>query len=362
MLPCFLCNACFGQVKSKYLPSAFPIMAEHIRLFSIYDPEFEPFIATRSVLDFRIGILTIREKWTYTGHFTVEETNIPEGSYAAANLPAAAWLRNPVQDKFEDAYRLESSADLVRHNGAAIREDFKLITHGRQSAPIPPGVQVTGAHQVFIEPGAIINPCFINAETGPVYIGRNAEILEGVCIRGPVAICEGAVIKMGTRIYGATTIGPFCLAGGEIKNSIMTTYSNKAHDGYLGDAVLGEWCNLGAGTSNSNIKNTAGNVTVTFGGVTRDAGLKCGLFMGDYSRSAINTGFNTGTVVGVSANVFGAGLTPKIIPHFSWGFGETRYRFDKALTDINNWMRLKAKSLSPEQEERLRNLFAQSTF
>lgn len=187
--------------------------------------------------------------------------------------------------------------------------------------------------------------------------------MEGAVIRGPFALCEGAVVKMGARIYGATTIGPYSIVGGEIKNSVIQGYSNKAHDGYLGDSVIGEWCNLGAGTSNSNLKNNAGEVNVWHeqGQQFMNVGQKCGLLMGDYSRSAINTSFNTGTVTGICCNVFGNGLTPKYIPNFSWGVNdEPKYELEKAIVDIMNWKRLKNQQLGTEEEKQLRNIFEQS--
>jgi UDP-N-acetylglucosamine diphosphorylase/glucosamine-1-phosphate N-acetyltransferase len=183
--------------------------------------------------------------------------------------------------------------------------------------------------------------------------------MEGTLIRGPVAICNNAVIKMGTRLYGGTTIGPYCTAGGEIKNSVFFAYSNKAHDGYIGDSVIGEWCNLGAGTSNSNIKNTASPVVVYTPNGPKTAGTKCGVIMGDYSRTAINTSINTGTVIGVCANVYGQGLTPKYIPSFSWGSeGVERYRLEKAFEDISNWKSFKGSELSESEKSFLQHIFA----
>ncbi len=172
------------------------------------------------------------------------------------------------------------------------------------------------AKDIFIEQGARLAHCMLNASNGPIYIGKHAEIMEGSFIRGPFALCEGAVVKMGSKIYGATTIGPYCTVGGEIKNSVFLGYSNKAHDGYLGDAVIGEWCNLGAGTSNSNLKNNASDVKV-WHNPSKDyirAGIKCGLLMGDYSRAAINTSFNTGTVTGICANILRKGLRLNSFP------------------------------------------------
>jgi len=181
-------------------------------------------------------------------------------------------------------------------------------------------------------------------------------------IRGPFACCEGATVKMGAKIYGATTLGPYCTGGGEIKNSVFFGYSNKGHDGYLGDAVIGEWCNLGAGVSASNLKNNAGEIGVWHPASqkTLAAGQKCGLLMGDYSRAAINTAFHTGTMVGVCCNIFGEGLPPKYIPDFSWGMdGHTRYEWDKALRDIGNWKKLKNQALTDQEILTLSHIFEQ---
>jgi UDP-N-acetylglucosamine diphosphorylase/glucosamine-1-phosphate N-acetyltransferase len=297
-----------------------------------------PFTATRHVLDIRMGILTFKERW--------EGERWQRRSRPQVNAPGTRHIRYPWE--------------IFLHNATALIEDFALITGGRVSQPIPSSVQAIAADNIFIEEGAHLHHCILNASTGPIYIGRDAEIMEGATIRGPFALCEGAVVKMGTRVYGATTIGPHSVVGGEIKNTVIFGYSNKAHDGYLGDSVIGEWCNLGAGTSNSNIKNTAENVKVWHpaSGSYLDAGLKCGLLMGDYSRSAINTSFNTGTVVGVSAHVAGMGLTPKYIPDFSWGYPEpVQYEWDKALRDIANWKKLKNRSLSDNEILTLQRIF-----
>jgi UDP-N-acetylglucosamine diphosphorylase/glucosamine-1-phosphate N-acetyltransferase len=216
-----------------------------------------------------------------------------------------------------------------------------------------------GEEFIFIEEGAVVEHCILNATGGPIYIGRNATVMEGSVIRGPFALGEGAVLKMGTTLYGATSIGPYCMAGGEIKNSIMMGYSNKAHFGYLGDAVIGEWCNLGAGTSNSNVKNSASDILMEIpGNGMVNAGLKCGLMMGDYSRCAIHTSFNTATFVGIACNIFGEGLTPKHIPSFSWGYAG-RYAFDKAIEHIQNWKKLKNQTITERETRILEHLYKQ---
>jgi UDP-N-acetylglucosamine diphosphorylase/glucosamine-1-phosphate N-acetyltransferase len=252
---------------------------------------------------------------------------------------------------------------LFQHNAEALLEDFDLVTAGRSSAPIPDSVQAAGAEHIFVEEGARLSHCVLNATTGPIYIGRDAEIMEGALIRGPFAACRGSVVKMGAKIYGATTVGPYCIAGGEIKNVVFLGYSNKGHDGYLGDSVIGEWCNLGAGTSASNVKNNAGIVQVyhpASGGYLH-AGQKCGLLMGDYSRSAINTSFNTGTMTGISCNIFGEGFPPHYVPDFSWGQdGRVRYQWDKALRDIGNWKKLKGQLLQDDEIKALKYIFDQT--
>lgn len=360
-----------------------------------------PFTCTRPVLDIRVGILTLREKWqrlfpagkpaglpdNIVPNATLAERirreqpiapNIASG-LSSVSFESSASDTSPVLPADSQPASFESSlspaaiARILPHaqrlvypwhifqfNDKALRDDFELLTNGRQSAPIPATVQVTNPDSVFIEEGARISHSILNASTGPIYIARNTEIMEGSLIRGAFALCEGAVVKMGTKIYGATTIGPYSTAGGEIKNSILFGYSNKGHDGYLGDSVIGEWCNLGAGTSNSNLKNNAGEVKVWNAPTAQfiGAGLKCGLLMGDYSRAAINTSFNTGTVVGVCCNVFGEGLTPEYIPHFSWGQqGRTKYIFEKALQDIANWKKLKNQSLTDAEIRTLKHIF-----
>jgi UDP-N-acetylglucosamine diphosphorylase/glucosamine-1-phosphate N-acetyltransferase len=333
-----------------------------------------PFTATRSVLDIRMGILSFREKWTRLlgadGFRLVEGKT---GALPANILPTRAlaarireeWDRDPITPASID--RLITHGRLIRypwhifqHNAEALIEDFALLTKDRASMPIPASVQTIDPEAIFVEAGARLSHCLLNASAGPIYIANNAEIMEGAMIRGPFAACEGSTVKMGTKIYGATTLGPGCTAGGEIKNTVFFGYSNKGHDGYLGDAVIGEWCNLGAGVSASNLKNNAGTVRVYHPASNsyREAGHKCGLLMGDYSRAAINISFNTGTVVGVCCNIFGAGDAPKYIPSFSWGAG--RYEWEKVIRDIDNWKRLKGFAITDQEILTLKHIFEAS--
>lgn len=372
-----------------------------------------PFTLTRQLQDIRVGILTIREKWekmlglpsydkkeddykdltravevdTVIGRedcFMIHGNVLPDPALVKAirqlkngeciatregyNI-AYRFSRKEMMDKHrirvanvvtfpQEIKTLQYPWDIFQLNDWAIRQDFKLITSRRKSQPIPRSNKVVRPGQVFIEKGARVEHSIINASTGPVYIGRDAEIMEGCLIRGPFTMGEKSCLKMGTKVYGATTLGPYCVGGGEIKNSVLFGYSNKAHDGYLGDAVIGEWCNLGAGTSNSNLKNNASPVKVWTPDGEIIAGQKCGVIMGDYSRTAINTSINTGTVIGVCCNVFGNGLTPKYIPDFAWGSeGVNRYGFEKALTDIEGWKKLKAAVISPDERFILTYIF-----
>jgi UDP-N-acetylglucosamine diphosphorylase/glucosamine-1-phosphate N-acetyltransferase len=372
-----------------------------------------PFTLTRQIQDIRIGILTIREKWERL--LGIPSFDKQEGDYKDREdaleidesigkdviylihgniLPTPALARQvqalrpgeflslPDKENFIycisrkqviDANRIKMDKavevnaefkelrfpwDITRLNAWAIDQDFALITHKRKTQGAPRSTSMINAARVFIEKGARVEHCILNATEGPIYIGNGALVMEGSLLRGPVAIGEGATVKMGTRIYGATTVGPYCTVGGEVKNSVLFGYSNKAHDGYLGDSVLGEWCNLGAGTSNSNVKNNASMVRIYLPGGLQEAGNKCGLFMGDYSRTAINTSINTGTVVGVSCNIFGAGIPPKFIPSFAWGQdGLERYELEKALEHIANWKRMKGQELGEAEESILREVY-----
>ncbi|MEO6539464.1 MAG: putative sugar nucleotidyl transferase [Ferruginibacter sp.] len=376
-----------------------------------------PFTYIRHIQDIRIGILTIREKWErhlkagsankWQDHYLDDERSVKiekgigKDDYLLVHanvLPTKALIskikklehgefltsgkEGGMAYKFSDKevldlhkikvsrsveFKGEMQAvhypwEIFQLNDWALREDFELVTAGRKSKSVSKTNKLIKPSQVFVEAGVNMEHCIINASEGPVYIGKNATIMEGSLLRGPVAICEGATVKMGTKIYGATTIGPFCTVGGEIKNSVLFSFSNKAHEGYLGDSVLGEWCNLGAGTSNSNVKNNAGEVKYCVDADKKEmsAGIKGGLLMGDYSKAAINTSFNTGTVVGICCNVVAAGLTPKLIPNFSWtADGITKYKLDKALVDIDNWKKLKGLTVSDREKQILTDIYKQ---
>jgi UDP-N-acetylglucosamine diphosphorylase/glucosamine-1-phosphate N-acetyltransferase len=217
---------------------------------------------------------------------------------------------------------IKNTWDIFQLNGAAIKADFNLITGGKTSEPIPKTVKTLNKTHIFIEEGVNLNHCILNASDGPIYIGKNAEIMEGSLVRGPFALCENSTLKMGAKIYGNTTVGPHCKVGGEVNNSVIFGYSNKAHDGFLGNSVIGEWCNLGADTNTSNLKNNYALVRLwnyESENFSKTDLQFCGLMMGDHSKCSINTMFNTGTVVGVSANIFGSGFPRNFVPSFSWG-------------------------------------------
>lgn len=230
---------------------------------------------------------------------------------------------------------IEFPWDIFKQNGQAIEADFKLITAGRKSAKLSPTNQVLGTGDIFLEKGSNVECASLNTNGGSIYIGKDAEIMEGSHVRGPFALCEKSALKIGAKIYGPTTIGPHCKVGGEVNNSVFFGYSNKAHDGFLGNSVIGEWCNIGADSNNSNLKNNYAEVRVWNYGKEKfiPCGLTfCGLIMGDHSKCGINTMFNTGTVVGVNANIYGSGFPGNFIPSFSWGgpLGFTTYQLNKA--------------------------------
>src|SRR5690554_6613285 len=339
-----------------------------------------PFTFTRPVADIRVGILTIREKWEHYLGFTTTtltedylssrfsflelENNIFINSsfFPTENIanivkgltenqalfyqdePIAFFAAEGQEVNFDtfdvisythhDVRRIENTWDIFSMNGEAIKRDFKMLTENKISQPIPEGVWVKNPENVFIEEGAEINFCTLNASEGPIYIGKNATVMEGALVRGPFALCEGAALKMGAKIYGDTTVGPHSKVGGEVGNSVIFGYSNKGHDGFLGNSVIGEWCNLGADTNTSNLKNNYAEVRLwnyETEGFARTGLQFCGLMMGDHSKCSINTMFNTGTVVGVSANIFGSGFPKNFVPSFTWGgaSGFTTHKLQK---------------------------------
>ena len=238
--------------------------------------------------------------------------------------------------------RIAHPIDWVKTNAEKIKADVSLLNPQSFLTANGESNKVFGQYPVWLDEGAKVSGVIFNTEDGPVYIGKNALVMEGVCIRGPVAVMDGAVVKMGAQLYAGTTIGKAVVAGGEIKNSIIGDFSNKAHHGYLGDSMIGRWCNLGAGTTNSNVKNNAGEISMWHEALKKmvPVGKKAGMVMGDYSKTAINTSLNTGTTIGAFCSLHKPGFAEKHIPSFSWGPGE-HYNWQKALTDLENWYQFK---------------------
>ena len=320
-----------------------------------------PLTFTRPVAEIRFGIMTQTQKWqkAIEGRYSyltqdylsekypavMAEDNLfvaahvcPDGALVAAIealgadealvTPAGEMLaRRGLADKkivYDGEFlAFREVTDLFMLNDKAIRADYAVLVAGRKSAPLSDSCRLVGdPSQLFIEEGATVECANINVAKGPVYIGRDAEVMEGACLRGPIAMCPHSVVNMGGKIYGATTLGPYCKVGGELNNVVMTGYSNKAHDGFLGNAVIGEWCNLGAGCTASNLKNTYGPVRLwsyATGSFVKTGLQFCGLIMGDHSKAGINTMFNTATVIGVGVNFYGAGFPRTYIPSFREG-------------------------------------------
>jgi UDP-N-acetylglucosamine diphosphorylase/glucosamine-1-phosphate N-acetyltransferase len=255
---------------------------------------------------------------------------------------------------------LEHRWDLFQKNEAVLVQDFQLITANRISEKLSKTNTLIGnSSLLFIEPGAKVEASILNTTTGPIYIGKDAEIMEGSVVRGPLAMCEHSALKLGTKVYGASTLGPHCKVGGEINNVVMQAYSNKGHEGFLGNSVIGEWCNLGADTNTSNLKNNYGPVSTYSYDTKKEEKTNVqfmGLTMGDHSKCGINTMFNTATVVGVSCNIYGGDFPAKFIPSFSWGgsAGLVPFKFDKAVEYANNMMNRRGLALSNEEVEILR--------
>lgn len=319
-------KATTSSLTENYLSSKFPIvkMAENVLINGSILPNDEIVAAIKNIRPHQ----TIVYKDTIIAlYVTAEELDNP-GDTSAEGIEEIQMAEAPV--------KINHTWEIFCKNGHALEEDFALLTKGRKSQKISETNRVLGAENIFIEKGARVECATLNGNTGPIYIGKDAEIMEGAVIRGPFALGEGAIIKMNAKIYGPTTIGPYCRVGGEVNNSVLFGYSNKAHDGFVGHSVIGEWCNLGADTNTSNLKNTYDHVRLwsyakqTFVNTHLQF---CGLIMGDHSKCAINTMFNTGTVVGVSANIFGSGFQRNFIASFTWGgtAGYTNYTVKKAI-------------------------------
>ena len=375
-----------------------------------------PFTHTRPVADIRCGIFTLRERWEFllrqpTSTATSEIlqaiypiSNTADNVYINGAVVASAILLEAINKlsfnqklvcgelliafktdssiswedietstaTYENVF-FESALQTIEHiwdifslNDSILRSDFQLLTLGRASQPLSDNIIVVGKEQVFLEAGATIHAgCIINASTGPVYLAKDAEILEGSIVRGPLAMGEHAVIKMGAKIYGATTIGEGCKVGGEISNVVFFANSNKGHDGYLGNAVIGEWCNLGADTNCSNLKNNYDTIKIwdEYANRSIQTGLQfCGLMMGDHSKCGINTMFNTGTVVGVSCNIYGAGFPRNFIPSFSWGSanGFMEYQLNKAIETASKVFARRNMEFDEVEQNLLRHVFEQT--
>lgn len=367
-----------------------------------------PFTFTRPVAAIRVGIVSLREKWE---RLLNASTSIETENYLASKYPKEELDKNikinpafipsenlagivmnlkenqavffedqpiayfysknqeinfdtfdVIQYTHDDILKITNTWDLFQLNGQAIARDFKQLTKGRKSQPIPESVFCINKENIFLEEGAKVNFSTLNASAGFIYIGKDAEVMEGSLVRGPFALCDHSTLKMGAKIYGPTTVGPHCKVGGEVNNSVLFGYSNKAHDGFLGNSVIGEWCNLGADTNNSNLKNNYAEVRLWNYNTENFAhtGLQfCGLMMGDHSKCGINTMFNTGTVVGVSANIFGSGFPRNFIPSYSWGgaAGMTTFKTDKAFEVAREVMKRRNLKFDKTEEMILEHVF-----
>ncbi len=366
--------------------------------------KFLPLSFTRSVSDYRVGILTIREKWTkligskpgvitesylqFKYDNTITENTVIVASNVIPNKEFIDTIKSLndtlVKENVVLAYKcvdnnpdiipektieydkeitiVNSNTDIFSLNGECISSDFELITSGQKSASISKTNTVIGEHPVFVEDGCFIECATLNTSSGPIYIGKDSKIMEGSNIRGPFAICNNSEIKMGAKIYGPTTIGPWCKVGGEVNNSVFFGFSNKGHDGFLGNSAIGEWCNIGADSNNSNLKNNYAIVKLWDYNTQRflRTGLQfCGMIMGDHSKCGINTMFNTGTVIGISANIFGSGFPRNFVPSFSWGghAGLTEYKLNTVFDVMSKVMDRRSKVLEENEKKMFEHIF-----
>lgn len=367
-----------------------------------------PFTLTRPVAAIRVGILTLAEKWSlYSGSpasfLTVDYLQEKFPARSSANTLFVNGALCPDDQLFKEISSLSVGESLVyenqllavlgskpevtakakqytstpvlidqvwkifQHNAAQIRADFARITKGRKSEPITdPHTRTYAPENIFLEEDVQLHACVLNASTGPIYLGKGAQVQEGAVIRGPFALGEGSVVNMGAKVRGDSTVGPHSKVGGEISNAVIFGYSNKAHDGFLGNSVIGEWCNLGADTNTSNLKNNYENVKIwnyRKGGFVSTGQMFCGLMMGDHSKCGINTMFNTGTVIGVGANIFGDGYPRNFIPSFAWGgaAGFTTFQLKKVFETATKAMERRSLVLSEADKRILTALFEQST-
>ncbi|RRQ47095.1 GlmU family protein [Chryseobacterium sp. SC28] len=374
-----------------------------------YWEDFLPLTFTRPVAEMRMGILTFSERWQklleidevfyITENYLQEKFPKPEPAqslFIVPNFfPSEAVLQqikalkpgealvydnevlvanvnmenfslnqiNKMTDITEKLLFIEQPTDIFFHNDFAINFDFELMTNGKTSQELSATNGFIGEKEnLFIEEGAVVEFCTLNCKTGKIYIGKNAEMMEGSNIRGSLALCEGSKINLGTKLYGGTTIGPHSKVGGEVNNVVIFGYSNKGHDGFLGNSVLGEWCNLGADTNSSNLKNNYASVKLWNYRKKRflDTGLQfCGLIMGDHSKTAINTQLNTGTVIGVAANIFKSGFPPNLVDSFSWGGmkGDEKFRLDKAYDVAEKAMERRNIALTETDKDILKYIY-----
>ncbi|MBO6212969.1 GlmU family protein [Algoriella sp.] len=340
-----LLNTTVSYKTVPYLVDKFPINLQSENIF--INPSFFP---SKKLVE-TINSLIIGQSIVYNNELVAVKTVENEPTITVESIIFE-----------EELIHIKHSWDLFSYNFQAIEFDFELLTAGKTSQPISSTNRVLHSEKIFLEEGAKVEFAILNASEGPIYIGKDAEIMEGSMIRGGLALCEHAKINMGAKIYSGCTIGPYCKVGGELNNAILMAYSNKGHDGFLGNAVIGEWCNLGADTNNSNLKNNYAEVKLWSYKEGRfvKTGLQfCGLIMGDYAKSAINTQFNTGTVVGVCANVFQSGFPPNLIKHYSWGGNSDApiFSFDRACEAAEKMMERRKVDLTTTDRKILEHIF-----
>ena len=337
-----------SYLTEDYLSTKFPFI-DHKNLVFVNSR----FLPNKLLVDFITNNLIVGEAVVFNGAIIAAKCT-------ANDFKADSYKKITASDN-QIGIELESITDIFRKNDLAISIDFQLLTENKRSEKISATNKIIGDN-IFIEEGAKVEASVLNSSSGPIYIAKNAEIMEGSLIRGPFVLCKGGILKMGTKIYGPTTIGKYSKVGGEVNNCVIQDYSNKGHDGFLGNSVIGEWCNLGADTNTSNLKNNYGEVKLW--SYSKNAlitsGLQfCGLIMGDHSKCGINTMFNTGTTVGVSANIFGSGFPNKFIPSYSWGgtSGFDEYNLAKMFEVTNRVMSRRAIELTTEDKTILTAIF-----